>query len=277
MIQNIRVKFIAIVVLTLVAAFVVAPIPNKPRIPVLSEARINLGIDLAGGAELRYKVLFPPGFNGDRERATKVAGDVIRRRLENKLLQEPKINSHGDNEIVIQLAGVDAEGLRDYKRLIERIGNLELYAAAPRELQERYDKGGVVPDGYKVVKHGDGAPILIPEHPVIEGRHILNAEPQQEMTQGGVRWLTSFELDAEGAKLFDEAAEQLYQQRPPGRIVILLDGELKSAPVIQSPSFHGRGQISGAKDQKEARELSIILRSGSLPAPLGSSSDGPRK
>ena len=82
MAQEIRAKFIGIVILTLLAAYVVAPIPNKPKIPVLSDAKINRGIDLAGGAELRYKVLFEPGFTGNKEKATTDATDVIRRRVE---------------------------------------------------------------------------------------------------------------------------------------------------------------------------------------------------
>lgn len=274
MIQNTRVQFIAIVILSIVAAYVAVPLPNKPRIPFLSEARIHPGIDLAGGAELHYKVLFPVGFKDDRKQATRVATDVIRRRLEALQLKEPKIHSQGDDGIVIQLAGVDAEGLREVKRIIRVLGNLELYAAAPQDLQERFDKDGVVPDGYKIVRKADGASLLIQERPVIEGRRIIHAEPHREAEVFGVRWVTSFELDAEGAKDFDEAARRLYAQQPRGRIVIVLDGRVESAPVVQSPSFHGRGQISGAKDEQEARELSIILRSGSLPAPIGSYREG---
>jgi len=270
MTRNHRAKFIAVVILTAIALYVIAPIPNKPKIPVLSEARLALGFDLAGGAELRYKVLFPPGFKGDKKQATRQVTDVIRRRLETRQLKEPKITSYGENGIVIQLPGVDAEGLRDYKRLIERLGNLELHVAASQELQERYDKDHVLPEGYKAVRSLDGADLLIQKNPVIEGRHVINAEPQEEIAAGGLRWSTSFELNAEGAKIFDDAAEKLYRQHPPGRIVILLDGEVKSAPVVQSPSFHGRGRISGAKTQKEALDLSIILRSGNLPAPIGS-------
>lgn len=270
MTRKLRAQFIAIVILTALALCVIAPIPNKPRIPILSEARLVPGIDLAGGAELRYKVLFPPGFQGDRKEATRRVTDVIRRRLETRQLKEPKIASYGENGIVIQLPGVDAEGLRDYKRLIQTLGNLELYAAASQSLQEGYDKDGVLPEGYKAARNPGGAAILIPEKPVIEGRHILNAEPHEEIGADGIRWSTSFELDAEGAKNFDDAAEKLYRQHPPGRLVILLDGDVKSAPVVQSPSFHGRGRISGAKTQKEALDLSIILRSGSLPAPIGS-------
>jgi SecD/SecF fusion protein len=285
--QDTRVRFIGIVILTVITAYIVAPIPNKPRIPVLADAKINLGIDLAGGAELRYKVLFEPGFSGSKEAATKTATDVIRRRVEAKQLKEPKINSHGDNEIVIQLAGVDADGLRDYKRLIETSGKLELHAAAPKDIQERYNRDKVVPSDYMVVENTDrlrggeydayGAQILVQKKSVIEGRHITSAEPRQEMGPGGAKWVTAFELDVEGAKMFDEAAYTLYNQRPPGLIVIMLDGKVKSAPAVQSPSFHGRGQISGAKDQNDAKELSIILRSGSLPAPIGSIAGGPGK
>jgi preprotein translocase subunit SecD len=108
--QDTRTKFIAIVILTVVAAYIVAPIPRKPS--MVADAKINLGIDLAGGAELRYKILYPPGFSGNKEAATKIATDVIRRRVEAKQLKEPKINSRGDDEIIIQLAGVDADALR---------------------------------------------------------------------------------------------------------------------------------------------------------------------
>jgi len=283
--QDTRTRFIAIVVLTVVAAYIVAPIPRKPS--YVADAKINLGIDLAGGAELRYKILYPPGFSTNKEAATKIATDVIRRRVEAKQLKEPKINSRGDDEIIIQLAGVDADGLRDYKRLIETTGKLELHAAAPRSIQEQYNKDKIVPSDYMAVENTDrgrggdyeayGATILVQKAPVIEGRHIEESEPRQEMVPGGSRWVTSFTLNAEGAKMFDEAAEKLYNQRPPGLIVIMLDGKVKSAPAVQSPAFHGHGQISGAKDQNDAKELSIILRSGSLPAPIGSLEGGPGK
>ena len=274
MIRDTRAKFMAIALITLVAAFVVVPIPNKPRIPILSEARINLGIDLAGGAELRYAVLFEPVFQGDKGHATTLATDVIRRRLEARQLMESKVNTRGDDQIVIQLPGVDAAGLRECRRLIETLGKLELHAAASPELQERYTKDKAILDGTKVVETADGARILIQEKPVIEGRQIINAGTHQETGPGGARWFTSFELDAEGAKRFDEAAEALYHQRPRGRIVIMLDDRVNSAPVVQSPSFRGHGRISGAKDENEARNLAIILRSGSLPAPIGSWSGG---
>ena len=89
------------------------------------------------------------------------------------------------------------------------------------------------------------------------------------MTTAGKAWVTAFELDATGAKLFDEAAERLYNQRPPGLLAILLDGVLKSVPAVRSAAFHGRGQISGVKSEEDAKDLATILKAGALPLPLG--------
>jgi SecD/SecF fusion protein len=234
--RSLRVQFIAIVLLTLAAV----------GVPFLFGFRLRPGIDLAGGAELRYKVLFAPDYKGDRKQATQLAADVVRRRVEGKQLQEPKVTTKGDDQVVVQIAGIDADGLNEVKKRIGRVGNLQLYAAASQAFQEQYDQDHVVPSGYKAVKNRDGSMRLVRETPVIEGRHVINAEPQQEMTPEGVRWVTLFELDAEGSRRFDEAAEQLYRQR--GRIVVVLDGEVRSAPVVMAPAFHGRGRISGLED-----------------------------
>jgi SecD/SecF fusion protein len=279
--QDTKYRFIFIVLLTAVFAYVVAPIPNKPRIPGLADAKVNRGIDLAGGAELRYRVLYEPG-EPDKAQKTRDATDVIRRRIEARQLKEPRIYSQGDDQIVIQLAGVDRSTLEDYKRLIQQAGKLSLHAVASKEVQEKFNQDGRVPDGYmKVPVDPENRPrtdeyaawnqaeVLVQREPVIEGRNITSAEPHQRMIPGGLEWVTDFRLDTEGGKRFDEAARVLYHQRPPGMIAIILDGKLRSMPVVQSESFGGSGQISGAKNEQEARDLAIILRSGSLPAPIG--------
>jgi preprotein translocase subunit SecD len=240
--RTLRVQFAVIVVLALLAAFVALPIPNKPGLPF----RIRPDIDLAGGAQLRYKVLFDPAFAGDRPKATQVATDVLRLRIGSTPLREPKITARGDDEIVLQLPGVDADGLREIKALIVTTGKLELYAVASRELQERFERDRVVPQGYKLLRDGARGPLLVEEPPVIEGRHIVGAEPQREAGPDGARWVTEFELDSEGARRFDEAAERLYRQQPRGRIAVVLDGVIRSAPVVNSPAFQGRGRISSS-------------------------------
>ena len=236
MFHHTRVQFILIVLVTLTA------------ISALWTHRIQPGIDLGGGAELRYKVLFKPGFSGDRKQATEAATEVVRRRVENDLLKEPKVSAAGDDEIVLQLAGVDSERLQDVKRRIVTMGKLELYAAASQELQERHARDGIVPMGFKTVTDRRGRVLLVERDPVIEGRQVIHAEPSRVMGADGAEWVTLFELDAEGAKRFDEAAAKLYARQPRGRIVIVLDDVVQSAPVVQAPAFHGRGQISGGRE-----------------------------
>jgi preprotein translocase subunit SecD len=181
--------------------------------------------------------------------------------------------------LILKLPGATAETAARVKRIFRPKGLLQLSMAAPIPVQEQFNKDKAVPEGYKAVVNSvssrggnydayDGQ-MLVRKEPVIEGRHIANAEPRQEMVPSGARWVTAFEMNAEGARLFDEAAEKLYNMRPPGLIAILFDGVLRSAPAVQSPTFHGRAQISGAKDAEDAKELAIILRTGALPVPLG--------
>jgi preprotein translocase subunit SecD len=248
MTRLLRVQFLAVVLLSLLALAVVAPFPGKSRVPVLSSFGIKRGMDLAGGAELRYTMLFPAEFHGNREEVTRMTADVLRRRLESKLLQEPKVYPHGSGDIVVQLPGVDAEGLEDCKRLLRKSGQLRLHATAPVELQERSQRDGVIPDGYSRVLDRHGVSYLIETTPVIEGSHILDAEPRPDIASGAIHWVTTFDLNAEGAKRFDDAAERLYHRTPRGRLVIILDGEVQSAPVVNSPAFHGRGQITSSRE-----------------------------
>jgi preprotein translocase subunit SecD len=143
---------------------------------------------------------------------------------------------------------VDPQGLEECKRLLRKSGQLRLHAAASPEIEERYAREGVLPDGYGLVKDRHGASYLIEAIPVLEGRHIVDAAPSPEVAGGQIRWVTTFELDREGARRFDDAADRLYRRIPRGRIVIILDGEVQSAPSVESPAFHGRGQISSPRE-----------------------------
>src|SRR5689334_21204520 len=123
--RTLRFQLLAVALVTLAA------------VGVLMRFRIVRGVDLAGGAELRYKVLFQPGFNGDPSQATRDTADIVRRRLTGNALREPKIHAEGRDGILIQLPGVDGDGLQDQKRLIAPMGKLQFFAAAATELQER--------------------------------------------------------------------------------------------------------------------------------------------
>jgi hypothetical protein len=222
------------------------------------------------GVELVYRAPVP-------EARKRELLDAVLRRAQ---ALDPHYGARFDGELlVLKLPGATADSVDRARRVFRVRGELHLSNVAPIPVQEQFNKDQAVPEGYKVVANSErarggdyeayGAKILVRKQPVVEGRHMVEAEPREELATGGKRWVTSFEMNAEGARLFDEAAAELYEMRPPGLLAILLDGELKSCPAVQSPKFNGRGQISGANTMEEAKELAVILRSGALPLHLG--------
>lgn len=97
----------------------------------------------------------------------------------------------------------------------------------------------------------------------IGGEHITKAEARADDDRTGY-FTVDFTLDSRGSDLF-ERVTRLNVNR---QLAIVLDGEVVSAPVIQSRVPGGRGSISGGFSVQEAHDLAVILRSGSLPVPL---------
>src|SRR5262245_21727824 len=146
--QNLRNQFLALLAVTLVAGYVALPLSNKPNVPLLSQAKMELGIDLAGGADRTYRALYGPN-DPKRGELTQQIVDVLHNRVNKRGLKDPKITRAGEDMITLQLAGVDKDALNDYKRLIEGVGKLELKEVADSETMDRFNTSGVVPDGYE--------------------------------------------------------------------------------------------------------------------------------
>lgn len=94
------------------------------------------------------------------------------------------------------------------------------------------------------------------------GQIIKTASAQVDPSNG--RWLVTFETTRKGAAVWDEIAQRNYQKQ----VAITLDGVIRSAPVIQTTKFGGKGQITGNFTQREAKDLALVLRYGSLPVEL---------
>ena len=105
--------------------------------------------------------------------------------------------------------------------------------------------------------------MLIARASVVTGANLVNADPQPD-PQTPSRLLVSFRLDSKGGRDFAR-----FTGENVGRYTaIILDGKVKSFPVIKSKIPDGRGVIEGNFTDIEARDLSIVLRAGRLPAPL---------
>ncbi|MBI2933410.1 MAG: protein translocase subunit SecD [Planctomycetes bacterium] len=283
--RDTRARLIIIVVASLLLAYVAAPIKDKPMPGILSGAKINLGIDLAGGAELTYRLLWEEGKSYEKDRMGNQVVHVLQNRINTRGLKEPRITTRGEDYVLLQLAGVDQDALEDFKNLISQVGKLELKKVATREVHERFNTDGIVPDGFEAYspqKEVDSAThpwiktkVLVEKTPVITGEDIASAYHTADIRlRGGAGWRISFTLHADGAKKFDAAAEELYKRDPKGQIAIIIDNQLKSAPAVQSDAFGGSGEITGGFSEREAEDLATVLRSGSLPVSIGKLEDG---
>lgn len=95
----------------------------------------------------------------------------------------------------------------------------------------------------------------------LTGKAVKSARAQFDQTQG---WLVAFTLTGKGSTDFDALAARNVGKQ----VAIVLDGVVKSAPTIQQASFNGRGQITGSFSEREAKDLALVLRYGSLPVEL---------
>ncbi len=135
------------------------------------------------------------------------------------------------------------------------------------ELVEKF--GGVVPEDKQILiqehKNKDGKVVgytfyIVKKEPILTGAYLKDAYPSRD--EYGMP-AVSFELNSEGARIF----EQYTSKHVGTRLAIVLDNKVQSAPVIRS-TIGARGQITGQFSYQEARDLSIVLRAGALPAPV---------
>ena len=268
--QDNKTQLILIIILVLFAGLILSP--KRPGF--LKSAEIEKGIDLAGGAELRYRALFPPNYQGNKSSDLQKIQQVLETRFRSArgALLEPRITPAGDDQIILQMPGIDRDKLDDYKKLVTQIGKLELKEVASETVQKEWELNKIEPVGWKAVYPKDGGnPILVKAEPVLTGDDVADAQPEPDMSlrRGAGGWHVRFELHPLGAKKFDAIASELYNRQPKGRISIIIDSQVDSVPMVNAPEFKGKGVIEGNYSEEDARRLAIVLRSGSLPVEIG--------
>jgi len=205
------------------------------------------------------------------ERAKKVIGKVA-----NLEFKEVVAVARTSDELIARLGGTIPPGstvvvepsptgpkfylVKDGKKEEIKVKGLE-------ELVKKF--GGSVPEGQQIliqeVKNKEGKVVgynffIVKREPILTGAYLKDAYPSRD--EYGMP-AVSFVLNSEGARIFEN-----YTAKHIGtRLAIVLDNKVQSAPVIRS-QIGARGQISGQFSYQEARDLSIVLRAGALPAPV---------
>jgi preprotein translocase subunit SecD len=145
-------------------------------------------------------------------------------------------------------------------KLVDDNANVEdaVKSGPPPGRQVLYGQGGKGEGGLGAEKIA----YVLEARTLMTGEYITDARvrPSQQLAGPYVELI----LNTTGARLF----EQITAANVKRRLAIVLDNKVYSAPVIQERIGGGRASITGSFDIKEARDLSIILRAGALPAPV---------
>jgi len=188
--------------------------------------------------------------------------ETIRRRVDAFGTTEPSIQRQGRNRILVQVPGLsDVERL---KGLIGETGKLEFRLVDPAANAAEVASSNKVPPGDELVYSSDEPPVpyVLKDQVLVSGENLVDAQPGFDSRNGEP--VVTFRFDSAGAKRFGRVT----QENVGLPFAIVLDNKVISAPVIREPILGGTGQISGSFSVQEANDLSVLLRSGALPAKL---------
>jgi SecD/SecF fusion protein len=191
------------------------------------------------------------GINQRVRRAIDQAIEVLRRRVDALGTTEPNIQRQGADRILVQVPG-----LQDPQRLKDILGK-----TAKLEFRLVADQAGGDVD-LLPSKDNNGQRIPVERRIIVEGGDLIDAQPAFDQRTN--QPIVNFRFNIRGAQRFGQTTTENVG-RP---LAIVLDNEVISSPVIQSPITGGSGQISGQFTVKQVNDLAVLLRAGALPAKL---------
>jgi preprotein translocase subunit SecD len=222
--------------------------------------------EVSDGADLRLVVsIKPEAARKVQEQALKQNITTLHNRINELGVAEPVIQQQGLDRIVVQLPGV--QDTAKAKDILGRTATLEVRMVdESTEARAAEQGGGMVPFGTERYLERDGRPLIVKKQVVLTGDNLTDAQPGfDSQTQEPVVNLT---LDAKGARIFKDVTRDNVGKR---MAIILFEkgkGEVVTAPVIRAEIGGGRVQISGRMTTVEANDTALLLRAGSLAAPM---------
>jgi len=200
-----------------------------------------------------------------QDQALKQNITTLHNRINELGVAEPVIQQQGLDRIVVQLPGV--QDTAKAKDILGRTATLEIRMVEESSEARLAELGsGAVPLGAEKYLDRNGQAVIVKKQVVLTGENLTDAQPGfDNQTQEAAVHLT---LDAKGARIFKEVTRENVGKR----MAILLfekgKGEVVTSPVIRSEIGGGRVQISGRMTTMEAADTSLLLRAGSLAAPM---------
>ncbi|MFM2050354.1 MAG: hypothetical protein RL682_845, partial [Pseudomonadota bacterium] len=200
-----------------------------------------------------------------QDQALKQNITTLHNRINELGVAEPVIQQQGLDRIVVQLPGV--QDTAKAKDILGRTATLEIRMVEDGAEARGAENGtGPVPFGSERYLERNGQAVIVKKQVILTGDNLTDAQPGfDSQTQEAAVHLT---LDAKGARIFRDVTRESIGKR----MAILLfekgKGEVVTAPVIRSEIGGGRVQISGRMTTVEAADTALLLRAGSLAAPM---------
>lgn len=217
------------------------------------------------GAEFRLTAtLKPQAALAVQSQAVKQNITTLHNRINELGVAEPVIQQQGADRIVVQLPGV--QDTAKAKDILGRTATLELRLVDESTEGLAAESGsGMVPFGSEKYLERSGRPVIVKREVLLTGENLTDAQAGFDDQQQPAVHLT---LDGKGARIFRDVTRENINKR---MAIILFEkgkGEVVTAPVIRSEIGGGRVQISGSMTTVEANDTALLLRAGSLAAPM---------
>lgn len=187
--------------------------------------------------------------------------EIVRRRIDELGTREPTIQRQGLDRIIVQVPGEsDPQRILALLRTTAKM-NFHMVDTTITVTEAR---AGRVPPGSMLLPSDDPAEqfVLVYRQPAITGDRLVNSGVSTDAQTGEP--VVTFRFDNVGGRRFADISRDNVGRR----FAIVLDNVVISAPQIREPILGGSGQISGSFTFATANDLSILLRSGALPAPI---------
>src|ERR1700746_1188824 len=226
--QGPRKRLLAMILMLLLVVFSIATIwpPQK---------KIALGLDIQGGTSFLVRLV--PGDKPITKGMLDQAVEVIRKRIDVFGVSEPIISPVGGDRILVQIPGLDTAKIQEARDQLSRVAKLEFRLVYPDngEKLKDIDAGkDVIPpeyriETYKQQREGEKPVeerLLVKKKADLTGNHLTQAAAGY----GNEGWEVTLRFDSEGTKKFGQITEANVGHR----FAIVLDGVIKSAPVIRT-------------------------------------------
>lgn len=242
---------------------------NNILLPTLledSKANLKKGLDIQGGISVTFEI--DPAALAEvpaAERNEKLgdAINIIERRVNTYGVSEPIVRPVGENRIEVQIAGVNTKDNPDIIKTIKAPARLEFREVHPTAVPGTDPR----PTGYEemsMTQEDNGneyeVRVYVKRIAALSGKYVESAYPRSNQV-GGIEVILNFSGD--GKDLFADVTERLAQQGEqtgrPGRLAIVLDKKLQSAPTVRERIAGGTAQITGRYTQREAIDLANTL------------------